>query len=159
MSWKADCLRLRGVRVFCEARGDVLALADEEGVVEHREGLQRGGGDAAHGRGRAAVGAVERVHEWVGDGAEEEAIDGAAAVLRCVGIEVVVVEERRRAVGGEERGRAARDELRDGWATHREVEPPAELQRRVAHFLGVEARVVHAGEQAVVGIGGVRGGD
>ena len=57
--------------------GDVLALSDKEGVVEHREGLLCRRRNAAHGRDRAAVGAIQRVHERVGNGAKQESIDGA----------------------------------------------------------------------------------
>ena len=57
----------------------MLGHADHEAVVEQREGLQRGDGFVAAFDDQRRVGAVERREERIGGGADDEAVDGAAA--------------------------------------------------------------------------------
>jgi hypothetical protein len=56
-------------------------------IVQHGERLERGHGDVAHGSELRGVGAIERIHEWVGQRAEHKAIDAATIIRGVVGVE------------------------------------------------------------------------
>ena len=127
--------------VFLDSRRDVLALTNGERVVQHRKGLHGRRRDAARRGGRAAVGAIERVHERIGHGAKDEAIDGATPGGGRIRIEMLVIKERR-VSAGHEGGVAAREKLDCRRAAHREIEPAAEREQRVAHLFPGEARAI-----------------
>lgn len=111
----------RGFRVGCNAGCYVFTLANEESIIQHRKGLQRGGGNIAHRREGTAIRAIERIHQRIRNGAKQKAVDRTPTGRRGVGIEVFVVEKSR--IPSWHKGRIATvDELHHGGASHGEIE-------------------------------------
>ena len=66
-----------------EPGGDPLGLMENEGIVFERQGLHGSRRFVAHRHELPAVGDVEGIHERIGDGAEDEAVDRPAAMRWC----------------------------------------------------------------------------
>ena len=119
----------------------MLRLAEHEAVVQERERLQRGRRLAARRHVDRRIGAVERLHQGVRDGAHNGAVDRAPPGRRIVHV-VRVVEVARRVVVLEGEEVVAR-------SAHREVQAARDREQGVAQRLRLEPAAVHAPEVAV----------
>src|SRR5262245_40193192 len=68
-------------RLPFESRGDVLALTDDELIVQRRQRLQCRDRRAPYWRQLRRIRTVERLHERVGERAEYEPVHAAAIIL------------------------------------------------------------------------------
>ena len=98
---------------FLQVSGKLLALAEDERVVQELEGLKGRGRLVAHGGQLRGVGRIECVEKRVGERAENEAIDASPARAGAGPVVLAVVDDRRDVHAGPQR------ELLDRRAPHR----------------------------------------
>ena len=142
-------LRVEVVSHATHALGEMLAVANDKAVVEHRQSLQCRHGEVS-GRGQLrGISAVERVHEWVRQCPENESVNAAPTTRRAIDIEFCVIDNGRDVNAGR------KNELLHRGSAHREVESATDLQHRVADGFGIEPASIHSPEETVVGVDGL----
>src|SRR5205085_10291546 len=105
-----------------------------------------GSGLVANGRELGGVRAIQRIHKWIRQRAENKAIDTAPAIVPPVEIEVGIIN-----VGSNVDARLHRELFRRR-AAHLQVDSVADSENGVANRFGVEAGAIHAPKKNIPSI-------
>jgi hypothetical protein len=135
-----------GSRSFTgKAVGETFGHADHEAIVEEGESLERGKTFVAFLDGDGGIGAVERGHERLLLGTNDEAVNGPTISARItVIVKVILVMWRV--------FRLFDYKILKSRTEHGGIEPPTDVERGVADIFGFQFAAVHTPKEPVVAV-------
>src|SRR5439155_26011163 len=79
---------------FCQPRGEMLALLQDEWIIQNGQSLEGSHGDIALGAKDRGIRAIKRIHQRIGHAAHDETIDAASVTPGTIRVEQSVVIDR-----------------------------------------------------------------